>query len=96
MGGCTNSQIQRRDVVFYGGDSDASGSRPDKEQSRIYLAVTEVNGNVLKEIEDIEDTTETKDIDILKGAQGSNNDCSNVCVRVLKGKFEDSLEKDNM
>eukprot|EP01135_Chromosphaera_perkinsii_P005406 Nk52_evm5s348 gene=Nk52_evmTU5s348 len=56
------------------------------------LQVTEVNGNVLKEIEDIEDTTETKDIDIVQGAQGSKDACLNMCVEDFRGVFEDHRE----
>eukprot|EP01135_Chromosphaera_perkinsii_P011658 Nk52_evm1s2468 gene=Nk52_evmTU1s2468 len=52
--------------------------------------VTEVNGNVIGDIVDIEDTTETKNIDIVQGGPVLVDECKNICVGDFKGKFEDS------
>eukprot|EP01135_Chromosphaera_perkinsii_P002620 Nk52_evm16s225 gene=Nk52_evmTU16s225 len=54
------------------------------------LQVTEVNGNVIGDIVDIEDTTETPaettNIDILKGGRG---ECEDMCVNKFKGNFKE-------
>eukprot|EP01135_Chromosphaera_perkinsii_P010562 Nk52_evm1s2170 gene=Nk52_evmTU1s2170 len=55
------------------------------------LQVTEVNGSVIREIVDVEDTTETEDIGILKGKHRERrkvDECERMCTMVFKGTFK--------
>eukprot|EP01135_Chromosphaera_perkinsii_P009217 Nk52_evm1s1673 gene=Nk52_evmTU1s1673 len=58
------------------------------------LQVTEVNGNVIGDIVDIEDTTETKNIDIVQGGRKQRRkagDCELLCVKE-GGYYENQVD----